>query len=286
MISVANQTYFAGGTWQERLEAWIALQPPEGSDFLLGNRQAITRCLAHEESGLRMVVNISADALLSFLSSGTYLNAYQLPPVAGVSRSPSVRRTWVDGQLKLDPPSDFYFGAAAMGGTGVRFYGEYCMVLKPGSVDSQTRVLDRNSYDLLYPPLSDRPDLEKIAETLKGGWKADTVFMLLRRLLPDFVGSNRLVTLGTVSDAILHDEDFLEVHRRGSFGPEDLEEIRETPEDQSIQDHILNRFDYGTLPGLEELLWVMRRDRIASVLAQHGLRTRVVASSGRGSRWD
>jgi hypothetical protein len=278
--------YFSGGTWKERLDAWLNAQDPANVPFLTANMAAITRCLTHVESGLRMVVNISADALLGFLTSGRYLNAYNLPVVAGKQREPSPRRVRVDGLLKLKPPKNFYFGAAAMGGTGVRFYGEYCMVLRPTQIDDKTRVLDRNSYDLLYPPLSDRSDVDDLVKSLRGEWTADTVTMLARRILPEFVGASRLVTLGSVSDAILHDEDFLEVHKEGTFEPADLEEIRETPEDQAIQDYILSFYEHGGLPRIEELLWVLRRERIAQVLRTRSLRTRVVATAGRGSRWD
>jgi hypothetical protein len=286
MTAPVVDDYFESDSWEKRLKKWLERQNPDAAAFLSANKDAITRCLTHPESGLRMVVNISADALLGFLRTGAYLNAYELPVIAGQARSPSVRRKRVDELLDLKPPEGFYFGAAAMGGTGIRFYGEYCLVLKPSSVDPKTRVLDRNSYDLLYPPLSERDDVGTLAKALKGGWSADTVTMLVRRVLPELVGSSRLVTLGTVSDAILHDEDFLEVHKEGTFGPADVEEIRETPEDQAIQDHILNYFEHGGVPRIEELLWVMRRERIAQVLGRYELRTRVVATAGRGSRWD
>jgi hypothetical protein len=281
-----DSDYFSRDAWPDKLQGWITQQGPANAPFLNANQSSITRCLTHAESGLRMVVNISANALLSFLRSNRYLNVYDLPVIAGVQREPSDRRKRVEALLGLDPPEAYYYGAAAMGGTGVRFYGEYCMVLRPSSVDPDTRVLDRNSYDLVYPPLVDQANIDDLVEALRGKWKADTVTMLVRRVLPEFVGTSRLVTLGSVSDAILHDEDFLEVQKEGTFTRDDLEEIRETPEDQAIQEHILSHFEHGGLPRVEELLWVLRRERIAQVLGTRRLRTRVVASTGRGSRWD
>jgi hypothetical protein len=160
------------------------------------------------------------------------------------------------------------------------------MVLKPDRVADDTQIFDRNSFDLLFPPLVNAPDLTKIVSTLRGKWSSDAVDMLALRVLPPLEGAERLITLGTVSDAVLHDEDFLELHKYESFKLKDLEEIRETPEDQAIHTHIAEYLDEGGLPTLEEFVWVARRIRVAEALRGLGIRTRVVSSSGRGSRWD
>ena len=270
--------------WGERVEDWLNARSGEATwPFQDANRDSIVRSLTHDEGGLRVVVNIPADALLSFLAEGRYRNAYELPVVAGKPRTVSATRKHVDRLIGLDEPENYYFGAASMGGTGIRFYGEYCMALQ--SIDGATQVLDRNSYDLVAPPLAGDPDINAIVESIKGGWGRDVVDMLVLKVIPALESSTRLVTLGTVADAILHDEDFLEVHKHGNFTPDDVEEVRETPEDQAIQTSILEQFDAGDIPTMPEMLWFARRAKVRRVLRNSGLRTRIVASAGRGSRW-
>ena len=72
--------------------------------FREANHQAITRCLTDSESGFRMVVNIPADALLSFMQGGRYLNASDLPVVAGKRREPSEARRRVDALVGFKDP--------------------------------------------------------------------------------------------------------------------------------------------------------------------------------------
>jgi hypothetical protein len=274
-------------TWKARLDAWLTAKGRDQHPFVSANHLAISRGLTHKESGLRMVVNIPAEALLAFVKDGEYGNVYAEPIIAGKKRTPSAARIKVDALLGFgEKAPNYFYGAAAMGGTGVRFYGEYCMVLKPDRVADDTQIFDRNSFDLLFPPLVSAPDLTKIVSTLRGKWSSDAVDMLALRVLPLLEGAERLITLGTVSDAVLHDEDFLELHKYESFNLNDLEEIRETPEDQAFHTHIVEYLDEGGLPMLEEFVWVARRIRVAEALRRLGLRTRVVSSSGRGSRWD
>jgi hypothetical protein len=105
------------------------------------------------------------------------------------------------------------------------------------------------------------------------------------KILPKINGTHRLITTGTVSDAILHDEDFVEVHKKRSFAPADLEEIRVPPEDEMLQQRISKRFMRGILPTPTELLWISRRLLIEKKLQQQDINIRVVVSTGRGNRW-
>ncbi len=273
-------------SWAERVEAWLNYRPPLEQEFLSADRDAIRRCVGHGESGLRMVVNIPADGLLGFLADGRYKNAYELPFVAGSQRQPSATRREVDELVQLEPPQDYYFGAIALGGTGIRFYGEYCLALRPSSIDPQTRVFDRNSYDLIQPPFKGHPGLKALVRSLRGSWDADVVDMLTLKVLPELRNTTRFVTLGTVSDCALHDEDYLEVHRRGTFGPGEVEEVRQAPEEQAIQSRIVDNWAQGTPPALAELVWLRRRAKVERALRRARVKSRVVASSGRGSRWD
>ena len=88
--------------------------------FIDANRAAISRCLAHEESGLRFVVNVPADALLGFLDAQRYMNAYNLPIVAGHARGSSAVRERVDRLRGFSDPQNYFYGAASLGGIHVR----------------------------------------------------------------------------------------------------------------------------------------------------------------------
>jgi hypothetical protein len=102
----------------QKLTALLRLQPTQ--PFIDANRAAISRCLAHEESGLRSVVNIPADALLGFLDAQRDMNAYNLPIVAGHARGPSAVRDRVDRLFGSYDPQNYFYGAASLGGIQVR----------------------------------------------------------------------------------------------------------------------------------------------------------------------
>lgn len=276
-----------GQSWKSRVVAWIRRALfGEPNPFIEANAEVIAGVLQSRESGVRAVVNIPADALLSFLREGTYKNAYGRPVVAGRRREPSDTRLRVDGLLGFGKRApEYYFAAVALGGTGIRFYGEYCMVLRPEWVRKSTQVFDRNSYDLVHSPLSSVSDEDGLVSSLRGEWATDLVDMLKLKILPILRGVYRLTTAGAISDAVLHDEDFVEVHHRGSFLPDDVEEIRLSPEDEVVQSRIAQRYSQGILPTAEELLWSSRRAVVTEELQRHKVASRVVVSSGRGNRW-
>ena len=281
-------------TWSERLEAVFASENPDS--FARANFESLQTTAQDEITGVRMVVNIPADALLNFLRSKRYLNAYSRPVVGGKAREPSPMRMQIDEWLGFDAPEEHYFGAVAMGGTGVRFYGEYCMVLRAEAVPAETRVFDRNSYDLARPPFAEREDKQRLVRILGGTWGTDLVSLTMMKLLASMRDVPWLVTLGTISDEILHDEEFIEVHLRGEFGPGDIEEIRQAPEDESVALDIEHRYRAGAMPTTEEMLWRGRKMLVASAIAEERIegedgtptrhmRSRVVVTSGRGNRW-
>src|SRR5215831_11065235 len=157
MNPVLDASYFAKVNWKARVDAWLA-DPTHTDAFLDGNVQLVRQIMTHPESGLRMVINISAYALLRFLADGAYKNLYERPIIGGERKGPSPERVQVDQLLGFGSNAqNYYFGAVALGGTGVRFYGEYCLVIKAGEVAADTQVIDRDSYDLLLPPLSTLP---------------------------------------------------------------------------------------------------------------------------------
>lgn len=68
-----DPTYFSTSSWQDRLRLWLDGHGAERS-FLDANVEAIQRYMAEPATGLRMVVNIPADALISFCAEGEYRN--------------------------------------------------------------------------------------------------------------------------------------------------------------------------------------------------------------------
>jgi hypothetical protein len=84
---------------------------------------------------------------------------------------------------------------------------------------------------------------------------------------------------------VLSDEDFVEVHKRGTFGVADIEEVRVGAEDGAVAADILHKDQQGVLPSLAQVVWSSRRAKVATELAARGVQTRVVATTGRTGRW-
>jgi len=280
--------YFSAASWKTRVKEWLSRENETANDnpFLEGNVQIVRQIMEDSDSGLRVVVNISADALLSFLRDGRYRNLYEEPVIGGTRKGPSPERIKVDGYLGLGANAkDYYFGAVALGGTGVRFYGEYCMVLNPSAVEPDTQLFDRDSYDLLVAPLSDRRDLNQLINRLKGTWKGDVVDMLTLKLLPELRGSNRLITTGTVSELALHDQEFVEVHHHKTITPASIEEVRQSPDEVAMEARVLARNNAGFAFTAVELRWWEQREQVVRALEERGIRYRIVTLHGRGYQW-
>jgi hypothetical protein len=283
-----DAVYFANRTWKHRVEQGLKRVRSNASDapFIDGNVQIIREILMHADTGLRMVINIGADALLSFLSTGDYRNIYEEPVIGGKRHTPTPERITVDRLLGLEGLQT-YFGAVALGGTGVRFYGEYCMVLKPSRVDAGTPVFDRDSYDLLLPPLAgwSASRTRRIVDALRGRWGDDLAEMLIMKMMPRLPGAQHLITVGNVSALVMSDQEFVEVHLAGKIQLADVEEIRQSPDEVAIESAILNRKRSRRSPTLVEIRWVEQRQRALSELAKQSMRYRIVTLHGKGYQW-
>jgi hypothetical protein len=249
--------------------------------------------------GARMVCNISAAHVPAFVeaSSNTedkpYKNGYDLEKyrVGGVLGEPLKTRELVDAALPLNgfDASEVYFGAVELNGTGMRFYGDICLVLRDDALDRDTVVLDRNSFDLARSPLREQIDSAansaqmraKMARNLSGNWNPDLLAMSAIKVLGEFGPSERRLTTRRISDALLQDEDYLEVLRRGSFGVSELQEARTSAADAAQDAHVGQRSRQGPLPTVEALLWRARRRRAEAALRSEHCVTRVVVTSGR-----
>jgi hypothetical protein len=276
-----DPTYFSGRPWADRVEQWETENQHVG--FSGGNVAVIRQVLSDPETGLRMVVNITADALRSFLRESAYRNLYDSPVVGGAALELSPERLFVDSRFELD--DNTYFGALALGGTGVRFYGEYCMVIKLDRVTADTGLLDRDSYDIRSQPLRDLELTDEQVRCLRGTWEADAVDMALLRVLSEVTHDVRLVTSGTVSERLLRDQEYIEVHLDGTFTPGDLEEVRLSPDDAAAEFAIAERERQGLHTTLVERLWRQRRGEVIQDLASAEVLVRVVTLHGKGYQW-
>jgi hypothetical protein len=282
-----DDIYFAADSWTGRLDRWIQ-QHSATDTFAAANATAVDVVASRRDLGLRMAVNIPAYALLLFLREGHYKNAYERWVEAGDKAAPSPTRCTVDDALFPPPlrPGDYYFGAVVLGGTGVRYYGDYCIVLKEDAsvIPEGTQMLDRNSYDIVFAPLAGRESLRDIVERLRGEWATDRLAMAKMKILPALGISRRLTTAGGASETLLHDESFVEVHKEGSFGPADVHEIREAAADAAVEADIIGRRERGHLLSVEEIFWVARRHAVDRELASLDVPARIVVSGGRTPR--
>jgi hypothetical protein len=276
-----DPVYFGSENWNERLNNWLKERSPQYKEFYLANSSQIAESILSGEAALRMVINIPADALLGFLSENHYQNTYERKIRMGQDlRSVNARRKRVDKVLFGRDADKYYFGAVALGGCGVRFYGEYCMVLNPDAINADTRIMDRNSWDIEFEPLSQYDNVEVVSH-LRGSWGTDTIDIAKLKVLPQLLESVRLTTTGTVSDAILHDESFIEVHKWESFTTRMLYEVRESTAGPLIESQLRNRCNNAQSVSPEEAIWMTRRAHVNSALEAARVRHRIVESGGR-----
>jgi hypothetical protein len=302
MIKPLDPDYFNADPWSKRRSNWISARAATATEFEQAQVAIITETLAKRELSPRCVVNIGADALLKFFKDKKYRNTYDLEtgskrpfPLVGEKHEVSPTRRHVDTLVEFGgPPENFYFGAVALSGSGIRFYGEYCLYLRQDVMESRNpSVLDRNSYDLIHPPLSQRVGTNatdagpaKIeVGWLKATWNEDLSDMLVMKVAPTIDAENRLVTPGAVAEGVLADEDFAEVHLKGTFTPDEVEEIRFAPEEHALAADILSRIDQGRPPDPAEWLWVWRRSLVDAACDEHAVRRRVTTAAGRTRRW-
>jgi hypothetical protein len=277
-------------SWEQRLADWLEAQDGNRG-FLKANVSTLKYWL--NEHGIRIVVNAGAYALQRLLEGRRYKNRYELGRIGGDIAPPSQRRIDVDRLIGFEPDGrDWYFGAVAVGGTGVRFYGEYCLVLKRDSTQADTFFLDRNSYDLLDPPLQYEPDKAAVVRALRADWQQLPDVIALK-VLPAIPRNERLVTVGLIAEFTLRDEDFIEVHLHRpdqpngnrSFGIGDVEEVRLAPEEVAQLQYLMEQQRNGRMLTEAERVWCNRRAEVERLLDRTKTSSRVVTTEGRGTRW-
>jgi hypothetical protein len=259
------------------------------------------------QSGMRVVCNISSAHIAAVLTGQKrrdpkpYKNRYDLgtvgkdPQKLGTSKpTPESLREKIDSVIAdladTKDGSEFYDAAIELNGTGIRYFGDLCMVLKPEETDADTLVLFKNSYDLSRSPLReeifvngsiDIPKAIEKAKELQGFWPEDVMEMAACKILDGASPSERRITTATVSAGVLFDEDYLEVIRLKSFGASNLEEIRLSAQDVAVEGRTADRLRSGPTPSYAELQWRHRRRGAERIGAEVRVPIRVVATVGR-----
>ena len=248
------------------------------------------------DQGARVVFNISSAHIPSFMTGaphGAYLNRYAV--AAGrVGGAPKVdARTRIDdllGAILGVSGKNLHYGAADLNGAGIRYYGDICLVLKADAVADGALVLDRNSFDLICPPLVETTApggawnataAKAAAKDLSGRWKSCFVAMASCKILEGGPSARRRMTIGMISEGLLTDEDYVEVVRDGSFGRADVAEARTAAGDAAADASVADRLLRGPTPDLTALLWRHRRRLAEAALSADGLSHRTVVSAGR-----
>lgn len=263
---------------------------------------------AQQRHGLCVVFNLSALNAIRFLLSqrrgpgfGTYLNRHRTPnPVGRPLAGPSIRDridaalSAVSTTLNLVPlgPTDAHYGAMELNGTGIRYFGDICLVLRADNVDPKTLILLRNSYDLNVTPVSrrfgglNRTEQDELATSIlkdewAGEWLAHGHFIAGKKIMDQAPETTRRMTTAQISQGVLDDEDYVEVVRAGTFTPDALLEVRQTAEDAAAEALIGDRSRVGHAPDAAQALWRHRRRALARLAQEHALPVRVVTTSGR-----
>lgn len=316
--------------WADELEAEIkaklsgarsAADALELEDYMRANVASVKQLLRgigpddsmpDTGAGARIVFNMSCKhvPMLCGLDGGgaqaTYKNAYDLNKVTD-------RRRGVDEIIEkvcreLDPniaKESVYFAAVETTGTGIRFFGDMCLVMRSRpewradedstssqipQIDTTIVVLERNSYDLVRSPVAERIQTagsnsrkksESIAAGWVGTWAHDLLDMVALWVLRELSMEKRRWTSGEIAQVVLDDEDYFEVLFPRSFGASEIMEVRTSASDAAAEGDIADRERTGESPGLHELEWRQQRREARRALARFGIPVRVVTTIGR-----
>jgi hypothetical protein len=295
--------------WSNELKNYLAIlerQDPDLYKYTRANHMAMEAVVGGKGpdgdpiAGARMVANISSAHVPAFCKpkpgSKAYKNGYDLKRYYRIGEAPDrepKNREVVDDALPLGgvTPDRVYFGAVELNGSGIRFYGDVCLVLSPESLHEDTVVLDRNSYDLIRSPLRDKINVQSgaardalrqaEAENLAGIWKHDIAAMSAMKVLRVLGQRDRRYTIGQISETVCDDEDYMEVLKIDSFGAADLQEARFSAAEAAHDALAGDRLFTGSIPRAESLIWRSRRNRAEVELRDQGVRLHVVTTSGR-----
>lgn len=299
--------------WEDTFDALAGRSgDAEINSYFEANKEVVRDTLAgapahgggQSRQGICAVVNLPSRRAIAFLmppSAGTghgrYQNRYAHARTIGTPLPAGGARRDIDDAL-ADISADTALGAedghyAAMdlNGTGVRYFGDICLVLKPATVGPQTLTLLRNSFDVRTLPASRtlenltgtpwQHELGRILASWMGEWGRDGVHIAATKIMAHAPDTNRRMTTAHVSGGVLSDEDYIEVVMSHGFDPTAVAELRVTAEDAAAEALIGDRTRVGHPPSAAEALWRYRRRLVSRRAQSHGLAVRVVTTIGR-----
>ena len=219
------------------------------------------------DKGARVAFNIASAHVPDFAKrGGRYLNRYAVAahkaPLGTPVSSPADARTRIDqilGVMTGFALQDIHYGALELNGAGVRYYGDFCLVLKANATGDDTLLLDRNSFDLILAPLRSKTHTRgawnpvramREARKISGVWGSCLHLLTACKVLDGAPNVTRRITIGTISQGVLSDEDYIEVIRTSSFDRKDVAEARTTVGDAAAETHIGERMVSGPTPDL------------------------------------
>lgn len=296
--------------WKSKLTELIdhlaARMPPHvrgAQAHLDANSEMIGRALAgfgpdnqqRPGCGVRVVVNMASIHIPAFVKGrgAAYQNSYdrgkdvRLEQVPAGSEIPV--RISIDHALEVAtgiPQQRIYFAAAELNGPGIRFYGDICLVLG-GLTDDATPVVETNSYDALRPPrtargtAADQGTVDAEVGAMTGRWGDDFINIATIKVLAHSGDTDRLLTTGQISDALLHDEVYVEILLMQSFDVSAVEEARSSVGDTTLENQIAELGRVGPTPMAAEHEWRNQRRAARRALAAQRKSLRTVAISGR-----
>jgi hypothetical protein len=294
--------------WKQKVDSRLQnISEQAAREMALANADMICRIMAgmgpdknkpDPACGARVVLNIAAVHVPSFCEAPkdgrAYKNTYDLKTTQALTQIPPgsiiPARALVDNILTTvtgTTADQIYFGAVEVNGAGIRFYGDICFVLNGDVPKPDTVVLTSNSYDLIRPPITpsgQKPTpatLKPYVDEMAGLWRAHTAFMATLKTIGSRAVTDRRLTTGQISAAVLDDEDYLEVLKIGSFDVTNLQEARVSAADAAAEVQIGEQLRLGPCPSLAELQWRKHRRAATKALQKQGVRTRTVTTSGR-----
>jgi hypothetical protein len=256
-------------------------------------------------AGVRTVVNIPSVHVPNFCERSknnqepAYRNSYDLnrsdirvgdPPPDGHWKT----REIVDNALAHvhgHRMNEVYFAAAELNGAGIRFYGDICLVLAPDHSLDKTKVLDRNSYDVMRAPF--RMAVDRLPEhrrqaarrwvlsSLSGTGKDDLKMMGAVKVLVTTGERDRRFSTGQIAGGVLDDEDYMEIMKIGSFMTKDLEAARLSAAEVALESNVEQRLQARPTTSHVSHEWLRARRNATRSLEEQGVEISVVASPGR-----
>lgn len=302
--------------WMKALKQLGKVGPTRADAYRSANINAIRAALNGQgphgtrtdpNRGMRVVVNLAARHAVTFLDTlsgrpahGRYLNSSGIRKVAGQPLRSTTVRSRVDGVVskvasmfgRTVARHEIHYGAAELNGTGISYFGDVCIVLKPDEVPAGTLTLLRNSYDLTVAPLfgmiyqpgnTAMTDANATAEMADwaGQWPNDARDIAVVKILQHAPPSERRLTTGQISKGVLDDEDYIEVVLEEGFTPSEAQELRISADDVAREAQIADRQLRGPSPTAAEMIWRYRRRQVDRSGRRERLPCRVVTHVGR-----